>query len=117
MTLPSICSCCSVALLSIGCALPACLCLQCLPPSQAPNKQPAGTVTGVEENPKQLAQDLSCNCPRAAVAAKAVSVALAKSGNACGSTAGQALAREWLSGNNSGRLAASRSHHLHTQQV
>lgn len=48
----------------------------------------------MEENPDQLAKDLTCNCPRAAVAAKAVSQALAKSGNACGSNAGQALARE-----------------------
>lgn len=59
-----------------------------------PTNEPTGTTTGVEENPEQLHKDLTCNCPRAATAAKAVAVALAQAGNSCGSNSGQALARK-----------------------
>lgn len=83
-----------------------CCALQCLPkrsgakPQQPKiatppaTKEPTGTTTGVEENPEQLQKDLTCNCPRAVTAAKAVAAALAQSGNSCGSNSGQALARK-----------------------
>jgi hypothetical protein len=74
--------------------------LQCLPepapqptPTPPPAKDPKGVVTGVND-PKKLQEDLTCNCPRAVTAAKAVATALAQSGNNCGSGSGQALARE-----------------------
>lgn len=61
-----------------------------------PAKEPSGDVVGVND-PKKLEKDLSCGCPKAITAARAVSAALASAGNDCGgSGAGQALARESL---------------------
>lgn len=93
---------------------------QCLPSSPAPSASPAGvsgSTTGssnpastpstpaptsatpapVNQDPQQLQKDLTCNCPRAVQAARAVSQALSQAGNNCGSGAGQALARKWSS--------------------
>lgn len=58
-----------------------------------PAKNTNADVVGVND-PKKLEQDLSCGCPKAITAARAVSAALASSGNNCGGRSGQALARE-----------------------
>jgi hypothetical protein len=71
------------------------------PPVVVPTKDPKADVSNVND-PKQLQEDLTCGCPRAVTAARAVSVALAQAGNNCGSGSGQALAQAFSSAQASG---------------
>lgn len=90
----------------------ACICARCLQslapapqPEPVPAKDPRADVSSVHD-PKQLQEDLSCNCPRAVTAARAVAVALAQAGNNCGSGSGQALAQAFSAAQASGRGTA-----------
>jgi hypothetical protein len=74
-------------------------------PPVVPTKDPKADVSSIND-PKQLQEDLTCGCPRAVTAARAVSVALAQAGNHCGSGSGQALAQAFSSAQASGRGTA-----------